>query len=234
MNPSISNAFCAGADPYRTRSADPTDGSPLSIPYGGQTRMRLTITSGMSSARLRVDPSADALLTIHHDTAAPPLLRVAGSEARLSWSSSFGDWLRHLFRGQHSDVEIVLHPAVAWELVVRGGLSSLDGVLTAGSVAGIEVSGGCSNVQLQLPKPTQTVPIRISGGASHLRLSRPADVGGSVAVSGGLAPLRFYDQSFAAGGGSARLDTPGHVPGSPRYEIHVSGGASDIEVDDLP
>ncbi len=233
MNPSIPNAFFAGPDPYRTPSAEPAAGSPLSIPYDGQTRMRLTITSGMSSARLRVDPSADALLTIHHDAGAPPALRVAGSDVRLSWSSSLADWVRSMFRGHPGDVEIVLHPAVAWELVVRGGLSSLDGDLTAGSVARIEVSGGCSNVEIQVPKPVQTVPIRISGGASHLRLSRPADVGVSVAVSGGISTLRLDDQTFEAIGGSARLETSGHAPGFPRYDIHVSGGASHIEVDGL-
>jgi hypothetical protein len=229
MNPAIPNAFFAGSHPYRTRSAEPIAGSPLSIPYDGQTRMRLTITSGMASARLRVDPSADALLTIHCDAGAPEL-RVAGSEVRLSWSSSLADWLRQVFRGHHGDIEIVLHPAVAWELVLRGGLSSLDGDLTAGTVARIEVSGGCSNVEIQVPKPAQTVPIRISGGASHLRLSRPAGVGVSVAVSGGISSLRLDDQTFDAVGGSARLETPGHVPGSPRYDIHVSGGASNIEV----
>src|SRR5688572_31004938 len=111
MNPSIPNAFFAGSDPYRTRSAPPTDGSSLSIPYDGQTRMRLTVTSGMSSARLRVDPSADALVTIHHDGGAPEL-RVAGSEVRLSCSSSLADWLRQVFRGHHRDDEIVLHPPV--------------------------------------------------------------------------------------------------------------------------
>jgi hypothetical protein len=232
MNPAIPNAFFAGSHPYRTRSAELTDGSPLSIPYDGQTRMRLTITSGMASARLRVDPSADALLTIHHDAGAPAL-RVAGSEVRLSWSSSLADWLRQVFRGHHGDIEIVLHPAVAWELVLRGGLSSLDGDLTAGTVARIEVSGGCSNVEIRVPKPAQTVPIRISGGASHLRLSRPAHVGVSVAVSGGISSLRLDDQTFDAIGGSARLETSGHVPGSPRYDIQVSGGASNIEVADL-
>jgi len=230
MNHSIPNAFFAGPDPYRTRSQEPIAGSPLSIPYSGQTRMRLTISSGMSSARLRVDPSADALVTIHHEGGAPEL-RMAGSEVRLSWSSSLADWFRHVIQGHHRDLEIVLHPAVEWELVVRGGLSSLDGDLTAGSLTRIEVSGGCSNVEIQVPKPVQAVPIRISGGASHLRLSRPADVGVSVAVSGGVASLRLDDQTFDAIGGSARLETSGHVPGSPRYDIHVSGGASHIEID---
>jgi hypothetical protein len=232
MNPLISDTFFVGPGPYRSGAAPTTEASLLSIPYDGQTRMRLTITSGMSSARLRVDPGADALVAIHHDGSAPKL-RVAGSEVRLSWSSSLADWWRQAFRADHGDAEIVLHPAVVWELVVRGGLSRLEGDLTAGTVARIEVAGGCSNVEIRVPKPMEAVPVRLSGGASHLRLSRPADVGVSLAVSGGIASLRLDEQTFDAIGGSARLESPGCVPGSPRYDIHVSGGASNIEVDGL-
>jgi hypothetical protein len=194
--------------------------------------MRLTITSGISRALLRVDPSAKALLAIDHDSGGPEL-RVAGSEVRLSWPSSLADWFRDAFRGPRGDVEIVLHPAVVWELVVRGGVSRVDGDFTAGSVARIEVCGGCSSVEIRAPKPLQAVPIRITGGASHLRLRRPADVGVSVSVSGGISSLRLGEQTFDAIGGSARLETSGHAPGSPRYDVHVSGGASNIEVDGL-
>jgi hypothetical protein len=54
-----------------------------------------------------------------------------------------------------------------------------------------------------------------------------------MAVTGGISALQLDDQTFDAIGGSARLETSGHAPGSPRYDIHVSGGASHIEVDGL-
>jgi|SoiMethySBSTD1v2_1073268.scaffolds.fasta_scaffold14956_9 hypothetical protein len=232
MNEPNFAGFFPGFDPYRSRSAPPIEVSPLSIPYDGQTRMRLTVASGMASARVRIDPSANALVTVHHDGAEPPALRVAGSEVRLSWPSwSLTNWLRGMFAGHPGGLEIVLHAAVAWELVVRGGLSSLEGELSAGTLTRIEVCGGCSDVELELPKPAQTVPIRISGGASQLYLRRPADVRVSVAVSGGIAALRLDDRTFEAIGGSARLETAGQVPESPGYEIVVSGGASNVEVD---
>jgi len=232
MNQAISEAFSAGSDPYRGRAQEPLDASPLSVPYNGQTRMRLSINSGLSSARARIDPNAEHLVAVHYSGASLPELRVAGGEVRVGWPAwSIADWLRAVFSGHHGGVEIVLHPAVAWELVVRGGLASVDGDFAAGTVTRIEVSGGCSNVEIRLPKPEHTVPIRISGGASQLCLRRPAEVAVSVAVSGGVASIRLDDRSFDAIGGSARLETSRLVPGLPGYDVVVCGGASNVEVE---
>jgi hypothetical protein len=196
--------------------------------------MQLTVASGMASSRMRIDPSANTLVTVHHDAGPPPELRVVGAEVRLSWPTrSLTDWLCAVFADHPGGLEVVLHPAVAWELVLRGGLSTLEAELSAGTVTRIDVSGGCSDVEIELPKPLQTVPIRISGGASQLRLRRPADVGVSVAVSGGIASLRLDDRTFEAIGGSARLETAGHDRESPGYDVVVSGGAANVEVDQL-
>jgi hypothetical protein len=135
--------------------------------------MRLSVAPGLASSRLRVDPSADALVTIHSGAEAPEL-SMAGSEVRLAWPApSFADLWRRLFHGHPGEVEIVLHPAVAWELVVHGGLASFDGDLRAGSLTRIEVSGGCSLVEIQLPTPEETVRIgALRGSREWRRLER--------------------------------------------------------------
>jgi hypothetical protein len=230
MNEVISTGFFHSSDPYRAPSR-PT-ASVREIPYDGQTQMRLTIVSGLSRARVRIDPNAEALVSLDHGAAPPPELRSAGSEVRVAWPAwSIHEWLRAVFAGHPAEIEIALHPAVAWEISVRGGISSLDSDLSAGMVTRIEVAGGCSNVAIQLPRPAQTVPIKISGGASHVSLRRPADVAVSVAVSGGIASLRLDDRTFDALGGSARLETPRAVAGSAGYDVVVSGGASNVEIE---
>jgi len=232
MNSLIPHDFVPGSDSSRSRPARPGFGSSQSIPYEGQTRLRFTVVSGLASARVRVDPNADALVTMHCSGEAPEL-RLSGGEVRLVWPVSFSDWWRRLLHAHYGDTEIVLHPVVTWDFVVRGGLASLDGDLRAGSVSSIEVSGGCSNVEIQVPKPAGTVPISISGGASHFRLTRPADVGVAVQVSGGISSLRLDDRAFDSIGGSAQLETSGRVPGSPYYDIRVTGGASNVRVETL-
>jgi hypothetical protein len=214
--------------PYRDADLEPAG---LAVPYAGQIRMRLTITSGMADARVRIDPEATDLIKIDCDEDSPPRLRVSSSELRVSWRhETIGSWLLAALAGESRDIEIVLHPAVEWTLQIRGGLSRFDADLTAGKLARLEISGGVSDVRFDLPAPGGVVPIRISGGASDLGLRRPADTGVSLAVGGGIAGLRLDDQEFGAIGGGARL-AAGSVRGDvPRYALEISGGASGLQV----
>jgi hypothetical protein len=219
--------------PFRTaphHEASGFDFDRITVPYAGQTRMRLTITSGMADARVRIDPDATNLIAIDYGDGAPPRLRVSASELRLSWPSTIGSWLRAALVGEHRDIEIVLHPGVEWTLQIRGGLSRFDADLASGKLARFEISGGVSDACLDLPPPGAVVPIRISGGVSDLALRRPADTGVALAVSGGISGLRLDDQGFGAIGGGARLVT-GPVHGdAPCYAVEISGGASSLHV----
>ena len=192
--------------------------------------MRLTITSGMADARVRIDPDATDLIAIDCGEGTPPRLRVSASELRVSWPATIGSWLRAALAGECRDIEIVLHPAVEWTLQIRGGLSRFEADLASGKLARLEISGGVSDARLDLPPPGAVVPIRISGGVSDLALRRPADTGVALAVSGGISGLRLDDQGFDAIGGGARLAT-GPVHGdAPRYAVEISGGASSLHV----
>jgi len=193
--------------------------------------MRLTITSGMADAHVRVDPDATDLIAIDHGDGPPPRLRVGASELRVSWpATTIGSWLRAALTGEHRDIEIVLHPAVEWTLQIRGGLSHFEADLASGKLARLEISGGVSDACLDLPRPGAVVPIRISGGVSDLALRRPADAGVALAVSGGISDLCLDDQAFDAIGGAARLAT-GPVHGDiPRFAVEIGGGASSLHV----
>jgi hypothetical protein len=217
--------------PYRTTFAPPAfDPDPARVAYEGQTRMRLTISSGLAHARIVIDPAARDLLAIEAGDGPRPRIRLATGEVALAWRASFGDWLRGVLTAGLDELTIVLHPAVEWTIAIRGGLSHLECDLAAGAVAGIDITGGCSHVLFDLPPPTAIVPIRISGGASRVGLRRPAEAGVAVDVGGGIAMLRLDDQGFTAIGGAARLAT-GNVGGeAPRYELSIRGGASDLAI----
>ncbi len=220
------------SDPFRTvpyRDVDfAFDG--LTVPYDGQLRMGLTITSGMADARVRIDPDATELIALDYGEGTPPRLRVSASELRVSWPTTIGSWLLAALAGECRDIEIVLHPAVEWTLQIRGGLSHFEADLASGKLARLEISGGISDAHLDLPPPGAVVPIRISGGVSDLALRRPADTGVALAVSGGIAGLQLDDERFDAIGGGARLGT-GLVRGdAPRYAVEISGGANNLHI----
>lgn len=92
------------------------------------------------------------------------------------------------------------------------------------------LKSGISELDLRLPEPSGVVPVRLSGGASRVTISRPAGVEVRLSVKGGASKLTFDEQSFDALGGKVRLKSPGYKEASDRYEIEVSGGASELTV----
>lgn len=228
----IESMFQPSTHPYRTAAAPSlfeTDG--LRVPYTGQTRMRLALSSGLSHALIVIDPAAEDLIAIRCGDGFPPRLRVAAGEIALSWGGSFGDWLLGALWPSNRDVTIVLHPAVAWTFALRGGLAHCELDLSAGTVERLDLHGGCSDVRFELPEAKAAVPIRIAGGAAKLTVRRPADTGVALAASGGMAALRLDDQRLDAIGGAARLETRNVAPGAPRYDLQISGGAAHLTIE---
>lgn len=198
----------------------------VSVPFAGQSRMQLSI-SGCANARVRIDRDATELVTVLSD-GLPTRVRTTSTEVRLSWPMTFGSWLRTALSGGLRDIEIVLHPAVEWTLMVRGGLSHFEADLTAGKVARIDINGGLSNARFDLPAPTSPVPVHVTGGISELTLRRPVETAVSLAISGGVSMLHLDDQQFGSIGGGAHLVSGFAQGDAPRYALEVRGGASGV------
>jgi hypothetical protein len=228
----IDATFDATSHPYRSAPAAlPFDLDSTRVPYDGQTRMRLTIGSGLGDARIVIDPGARDLVAVEHGEGRRPRVRLSTGEVALGWRASFGDWLRGVLAGGEGDLTIVLHPAVEWTIAIRGGASHLACDLAAGVVDRIDIGGGCSHALFDLPLPAAVVPIRIAGGASCVGVRRPADAGVRVSVGGGVSMLWLDDRGFEAIGGVACLDTGTVGGGAPRYELSISGGASHVAIE---
>ena len=134
------------------------------------------------------------------------------------------------FQWGRTSADITLNPAHAWAIEVQGGIAHWTGDLHAIELAGVEVRGGLSHVDLALPEPKGSVRIYVSGGASALNLRRPAGVGARLIVGGGASKLGLDDQFLGAVGGRVRLQTAGRSDSAGSYEIEVGGGASKLTV----
>ena len=126
-----------------------------------------------------------------------------------------------------------LNPAVPWDVSLKGGMWQLSADFRGLELRSLEVGGGASDVQIWLPAPAGVVPVRISGGASHVRLHRPAGSALRAEVTGGASQLVFDRQSLGSFGGRNRLETPGFAAASDRYEVRLSGGASQLDIDQV-
>jgi len=187
------------------------------------TTKRLVFPHGVVNLTIRVDPSmavvyrgefygpkpqvteADGVITIDYPRFNP-----------LIWARTAAD--------------ITVSPSVAWFIDIRDGISRWDADLRNLAVAGIEVHGGVNRVDLQLPQPAGTVRVRVSGGASQMRLRRPAGVSARIHIGGGASKLALDDQGFGAVGGPVRLESPDYSRSANRYEVEIGGGAGKVTI----
>src|SRR5215831_318652 len=142
--------------PYRTPAFTPDEpwsDQELTVPYEGQTRMRLLFAKGVSDLSLRVGATESALIHGHFDGLVPSV-SVAGDEVSIRYPRfGIADWLGGVLWGERVGADLVLHPGVAWELVFHGGASAVDIDLRHGRLTGLQLSGGASEVRLALPAP---------------------------------------------------------------------------------
>ncbi len=197
------------------------EGSPLSVPLGGVSAGRLEVSA--TAARMRI--SADAAMAELYRAAfqrRPPRIQVKGGTVSIGYPRV---WHGGVGRG-----EVVLNAAIPWALDLRGGASEVDLEIPGLRLTELTLTGGASRVDVNLPRPSGTVPLRIRGGASRVTVRRPLAVPVRVRVTGGLTRLSLDAQRIGSVGGGAVLDSAGYETAADRYELVVEGGASRITV----
>jgi hypothetical protein len=138
---------------------------------------------------------------------------------------------RRLLDTRSRSAAIALNRSIPWSIEVDGGVTDLDADLCSLGFAGLDVRGGANHMLLHLPRPDGSVRVSLAGGASNVRIARPADVAVALRVRGGVSRLRLDDQRMRSVGGDLRLQSAGFPGALDRYEIEISGGASDLTIE---
>jgi hypothetical protein len=194
-------------------------------PLGSASSGRLMFARGAANVTLSVDPLMEELFRARFDGPLPEVHAQDG-DVTIRYPRTF-----HPFEWRKRAAEVTLNGSIPWWIEFRGGLSGLDADLSGLGLGSFEVIGGASKVAVTLPRPSDTVTLRVSGGASNVTINRPAGVAVRVRVSGGATGLALDDQRFGAIGGETRLQTPDYEGAADRYDVEVSGGASGLTVD---
>ena len=126
-------------------------------------------------------------------------------------------------------IDLTLSDGVPWAISISGGASHATLALSSVKVSSLDVSGGANNITITLGRPNGKVAVGISGGASSMTIHRPAGVAAGITASGGANSVRLDDKHLA-GFGDSSAQTSGFDAASDRYEISVSGGASNVNV----
>jgi hypothetical protein len=194
-------------------------------PLDARSQGRLEFSRGAAHIGLH-GAKMDDLFRARFDEPAPSVA-VDGGTVTVRYPR-FGErgWLRSGARGG----EVTLNQEVAWHIEVRGGVAHLDADLRDLRLEALDLGQGASQVEVRLPRPTGMVSVSIHGGASDVRIRRPAGVPVRLHVGHGTADLRFDEQVWGAVGGELRLASPEAAEAPDRYEIEIASGAAHLEI----
>ena len=126
--------------------------------------------------------------------------------------------------------DVVLDATARWTLDLQGGLANSQFHLREARVAGVDIRGGSSTCELQLPRPQGEMTVDIRGGVHAMSITRPAGVPARVTIRGGASNLVLDDQRFGAIGGRTDIQTDGYADAETRLLINVHGGSSSLSV----
>jgi len=210
------------------RKASSQETTDLSAPLGMEKIGYLEFPRGSTNTRL--GPEMGPLLYRGRFVGATP--RVTAQDGRVVL-----DYARGVFRGvpwKRSASEVTVHHSIPWHIVIRSGAAKLEADLRALTLRGFEISGGAAEIWLKLPRPQQTVSIRISGGISALTMLRPDGVPARLLVKGGASGLTIDTAHLGSVGGKMNWESPDFAQANDRYDIEVLGSASGLTVGTLP
>lgn len=213
----------SSAEIARLRGAPGGGRGEFSAPLENVEHGKLVFASGASRLTLRAEAAMATLYRSRFEGTVPEVKVEGGTvTVRYPRRPRLLDW------GNRA-AEIALNAAIPWQIEIRGGASEITTKLGGLDLSGLEIRGGASMVRVELPEPTGTVPVRITGGASQVTVRRPAGVAARVHLKGWATHLTFDDQIVdAAIGSDARLQSPGYDDAIRRYDIEISGSASAI------
>jgi hypothetical protein len=177
-------------------SDDGVDGKVATAPIDGRTAATLEVVAATTKVTVRMQDLGDDLykITSAGDSGTAPSPVLAENRVQLLLAPD-GE-------GTSGNVEVLLSTKVGWGLRFIGGADEQIADLTGGKVSSIDVSGGSRRVDLVLPPPTGTVPVRVTGAVDELSVVSPAGAPVRVQVDSGA-------KTVAAGAKTLRDVAPG-------------------------
>jgi hypothetical protein len=200
----------------------------FATPLGSADHAKLEVARGASRVTIHAEREVPDLFRARFEGPQPMVLgddgRVTIEYPRISPSG----WLRPDRRA----AEVLLNASIPWEIVFSGGVSRLRADLSLLRLQSLELGHGVSDAELVLPRPRGIVRVEVRGGVSKAAIHRPAGVGVRLSLAGGATKLTLDDEHFGAMGGPMRIASRGSEDDADRYEIEISGGASELSIDE--
>jgi hypothetical protein len=127
-----------------------------------------------------------------------------------------------------SAVTVLLDPRVRWQVRMSGGAVSQRLDLRGAKLSGVDLVAGATRIEVSLPVPDRTVPVRMAGGATEFTVHVPAGVATGVRVGGGAASTDVDGIRRTGLSGGTVLSTSSAPD---RYDVDATAGVSTLVLD---
>ena len=185
-------------------------------------QVEITTATGPNLYQVRIDYPAGAVRPLVSFDQQTGTVRIRpGSSGAL-------DFLR--FAPGKQTVELTLSRSVTWSLSLQGAAVDGRADVGAGRLSAVTLDSAAGHLDLVLPRPQGTVPSDISAAAFQGALHLPAGVPARIQASGAAARVNAFGQQLS-GFGDRTWTSPGYATAAPRYDVRVSGAASEITID---
>ena len=208
----------------RLREGAASEEDIFSAPLEHVEKGRLVVSSGLTQLVLRSGKAMDELYQANFEGTLPDV-KVKDGTVNIRYPRRL--WT---LGAEKRMAEIMLNPAVPWEIALQGGVAIINAGLDSLNLASLEIKGGMSSIRLDLPTPSGMVPIHISGSASDITVRRPAGVAARVHLKGWASTFIFDDQTFSNMGNDVRLQSRDFEPAEPYYDIEVTSSVSMVTI----
>jgi DNA-binding MarR family transcriptional regulator len=183
----------------------------------------LIVGGAASDVQVRVGALPGALCSLEFPVGRPSV-SVRGSQVVVT--ARTGRWYEGGAKGT-----VILADELSWTVEFRGAASRYRAELGGLHLRGLAVRGGACVVDVALPVPDGPVALRVEGGATTLRLTRPRGVPVRAATRGGCGRVTLDGRLLSAADRASGSDRgPLRRAEEGVYELEVRGGACEVTV----
>jgi hypothetical protein len=136
--------------------------------------------------------------------------------------------------GTGGEIQVVLAAKVRWQLRFSGSAEDQVIDVSGGQVSGIELVAGTHRAELDLGKPSGTVPVKITGAVDQLVLRSPEGCPMKVSLGGGAKAVVAGSRTLReVRSGSTLTPKDWAVQKDNRYDISTASAIASLNVQNL-
>lgn len=193
-------------------------------PRNGREEARLDLIGGMGVVTVRSTDLGGDLYRISTPDGSGQSPRVVEQDDSELVS------LQSVSGGGPAALEIQLSAAVTWQVRLGGGANEARVDLRDGPVSLVDFASGVSSVDLTLPKPSGTVTVRETGGASSFVVHLPSGVPIRARLAGGAGSAVIDGTTRTGLSAGTELSSGEESIGEGGYDLDATGGLSALWV----